>query len=258
MQRYFTRHLEDASKVVLTIKSGICDINTVSLDASPAFLRRKVMMTNQILAGTNIIDLFGPGRIKKNVLVEVTVKALGEFATEGLLSGIQLTEVNDGTIRRVSAVAKIDMVGKEINLWATQVFDNSVADICAELGIVIVAHTPLSSGILTRKVKSIEELAVPKCYRHLAGFQSENLRKNFDLISALENLTVAKGCTTAQLALTWIKLESWKPGRPLIITVSGASSVKRALENAKDVDLTDEDMKEVDAILISFTEWLMF
>ncbi|KAH7124584.1 putative aldo/keto reductase [Dactylonectria macrodidyma] len=237
MQRYFSIYPEDAEKVVLTIKSGIRDINPVTLDASPSFLRQQVATANRILAGTKKIDLFGPGRIDKNVPVEKTVKALAEMVAEGQIGGIQLSEVNPETIRLASAVAKIDMVETEINMWAMQVFQNGVADICAELDIVMAGHTPLSAGMLTRKVKGIEELAVPAYYRQLPKFQPENLRKNYELITALETLTTAKG----------------KPGMPVIIPVSGASSVERAVENSKDVELTEEGLEEVDAILSSFT-----
>jgi len=137
--------------------------------------------------------------------------------------------------------------------WATQAFANGVAATCAELGIVVVAHTPLGAGMLTGKIKSIDDLQIPDYYKQLPRFQPENFRKNLELVSALEKLTTTKGCTTAQLALSWIKVQSRKPGMPLFIPVSGASSVERIMENARDVDLTDKDLKDVTAVLNSFT-----
>lgn len=183
-----------------------------------------------------------------------TVKALVEMVAEGLIGGIQLTEVNAETIRQASAVGKIDMVETEINMWATQAFDNGAIDACAKLSIVVVARKPLGAGILTRKSKSIEDLVVPQYYRSFPRCQPDFLDKIFDLVTALDSITAAKGCTSAQLVLTWIRGQSRKPGRPAIIPVPGASSVERAVENAKVVELTDEDLSKIDAILGSFEE----
>lgn len=205
MQRYFSIYPEDADKVVLSIKRGIRDINPVTLDSSPAFLRRQLEKANWILGGTKKIDLFGSGRIDGKPPVQETVKALAEMVAEGLIGGIQLTEVNAEIIRQASAVGKIDMVETEINLWARQAFDNGVTDARAELGIVVVAHTPLGAGILTRKSKGIDDLVVPQYYRSFPRFQPEFLDKNFDLVTALDSITAAKGCTSAQLALAWIR-----------------------------------------------------
>lgn len=127
------------------------------------------------------------------------------MVAEGLIGGIRLTEVNVEIIRQASAVGKVDMVETEINMWARQAFDNGVIDTCAELGIVVVAHTPLGAGILTRKSKSIENLVVPQYYRSFPRFQPDFLDKNFDLVTALDSITATKGCTSAQLALAWIR-----------------------------------------------------
>lgn len=70
----------------------------------------------------------------------------------------------------------------------------------------------------------------------------------------MDSITAAKGCISAQLTLAWIRGQSRKIGRPEIIPVPGASSVERAVKNAKVVELTDEDLSEFDAILGSFEE----
>lgn len=70
----------------------------------------------------------------------------------------------------------------------------------------------------------------------------------------MDSITAAKGCISAQLTLAWIRGQSRKTGQPEIIPVPGASSVERAVENAKVVELTDEDLSEFDAILGSFEE----
>jgi pyridoxine 4-dehydrogenase len=89
------------------------------------------------------------------------------------------------------------MVETEVDLWATQAFANGVSATCAELGIVVVARTPLGAGMLAGKIKSIDDLQIADHYKQLRRFQPKNFRKNLELVSALEKLTTTKGCATA-------------------------------------------------------------
>lgn len=148
MNRYFTAYPEDTDKVVLTVKSGIKNMRTFTMDCSPEAIRDFVKRANAILDGKKKIDIFGCGRVDKNVPIEDTVGALAELVKEGKIGGIRLSEVSANTIRRAAKVAKIDMVEAEISLWATDVFENGVAETCGELKIPLVAHTPLGAGML--------------------------------------------------------------------------------------------------------------
>lgn len=77
-------------------------MKTFRMDCSPAFLRASIDKTNAILDGKKKIDIFGVARVDKNVSIEETVKALGEMVDEGLIGGIQLSEVAADTIRRAN------------------------------------------------------------------------------------------------------------------------------------------------------------
>ncbi|KIM92943.1 hypothetical protein OIDMADRAFT_184949, partial [Oidiodendron maius Zn] len=155
----------------------------------------------------------------KNTPIEDTVGALAELVAEGAIGGIQLSEVGAATIRRATAVAKIDMVEEEVSLWAPEIFDNGVATTCAELGILIVAHTPLGAGMLAGKWKTADD--VKGHHRAFPRFQGKNFDKNLELVSEVAKLAKAKGVTPGQLALSWIKAQSNKPGMPFIIPISG-------------------------------------
>lgn len=252
MNRYFTAYPEDADKVVLMIKSGLVDMRTFSLDCSRAGLRGFVDNAMKILDGKKKIDIFGCARVDPNVPVEESMKALAELKDEGRIGGIQLTEVKADTIRRAASVAKIDMVEAEVSLWATDIFRNGVAETCAELGIPIIAHTPLGAGMLTGTIKSPADLTEGDHHRFFPRFHPDNLSKNRLLVTELEKLAASKGCTAAQLALSWVKAQSKKPGMPILVPVAGARSEARVVENVKDVDLTDHDLKQIDAILENF------
>ncbi|KKK21531.1 hypothetical protein P175DRAFT_0516180 [Aspergillus ochraceoroseus IBT 24754] len=249
LQRYFAAYPSDAERVVLTVKSGVADMRTFSMDCSPAAVRRSVDRANAILAGTKKIDLFGPARVDPDVPIEETVTTLKELVNEGRIGGIQLSEVNSETIMRAHAVARIDMVEAEISLWATDVFTNGVARTCAELGIVMEAHTPLGAGMLTGKIKSPDDMPPNDHHRWFPRFQPENFSINLDLVEKLGQVAEGKGCTPAQLALSWIRARSGARQWPMIIPIPGASSVGRVKENSLHVSLSHKDMEEIDGIL---------
>ncbi|KAJ5610692.1 hypothetical protein N7510_007411 [Penicillium lagena] len=252
VNRYFTAYPEDADKVVLTIKSGIVDMRTFTMDCSPAGVRNFVDRANAILDGKKKIDLFGCGRVDKNVPIEETVGALAELVREGKIGGIQLSEVSAATIRRAAKVAKIDMVEAEISLWATDVFENGVAEACAELNIAMVAHTPLGAGMLTGQIKSLDDMPANDYHRFFPRFQPGNFDTNLKLVEKLKQLAEKKQCTAAQLALCWVKAQSSRPGMPFIIPVFGARAEARVAENATHIDLSSADLEDIKAILDSF------
>ncbi|KAJ5090864.1 hypothetical protein N7532_009548 [Penicillium argentinense] len=203
MNRYFTQYPEDADKAVLAIKTGIVDMRTFTMDGSPAGVQNFVDRANKILDGKKI-GVLGCGRADKSVPIKDTVVALAQLVIEGKIGGIQLSEVSASTIRRAAAVAKIDMVVTEISLWTTDVLENGVAETCAELGIPMVAHTPLGAGILTGQIKSLYDMPANDYHRFFPRFQPENFATNMQLVSKIKGLAGLKKCTSAQLALSWI------------------------------------------------------
>ena len=251
LHRYFSRYPEDAEKVVLSVKSGIVDMRSLKMDSSPAAVRQSVDRANAILGGAKTIDLFGPGRVDPNTPIEDTVATLKELVAEGKIRGIQLSEVSAETIKRANAVARVDMVEAEISLWATDVFDNGVAQACADLDIVMEAHTPLGAGMLTGKIKSLDDMAPNDYHRHFPRFQPENFGANLQLVDKVGELAKKKDCTSAQLALAWIRTRGGKMKSPTIIPLPGASSPERVHENSTEVPLSGEDFREIDSLLKS-------
>ncbi|KAJ8131678.1 hypothetical protein O1611_g1944 [Lasiodiplodia mahajangana] len=218
LARYFTAYPEDAAKVVVCIKSGIVDMRTFTMDSSPESVRKFVANANNILGGKKRIDIFGMGRVDQKVPLKDTLEALAQLVSDGAIGGIQLSEVGPDTIRYAASITKIDMVEAEVSLWAPEALSNGVAAACYELDIPI----------------------------------PENFSKNIDLVNELTKLAEVKKCTTAQLALSWVRLQSNKAGVPPLIPVFGARTPERVVENTKDVDLTDHDFAEIEKILASF------
>lgn len=84
-------------------------------------------------------------------------------------------------------------------------------------------------------------------------FQPDNFEKNMHLVEKVEDMAKTKACTPAQLAINWARALSRRPGMPAIIPIPGAASAARVQENSKLIDITDEEIAEIDAILAEFT-----
>jgi len=106
--------------------------------------------------------------------------------------------------------------------------------------------------MLSGQFKSLDDLPQGDLRRYYPRFQPENFAINLELVKQLEDLAEEKGCTPAQLALAWIKSLSKKPGMPTFIPIPGATMEARVRENGVNVELTDVDLKAIDAVLSRF------
>jgi pyridoxine 4-dehydrogenase len=250
LREYFEKYPGDAKKVVLSIKGGLVK-GEMRPDGRPENVRRSIDECLTQLAGTKKLDLFECARVDPQTPIEITVRTADEYVQAGKLGGISLSECSADTIRRAAKVAKISAVEVEYSLWATEIQDNGVLKACGELGIPIVAYSPLGRGFLTGQIKSRDDLAEDDHRRHLPRFSEENFPKNLDLIHQLEKLAKRKGCTPGQIGVAWVKAQSERDGNPVIIPIPGATTVERVKENLVDVELSENDLKEVDSILAS-------
>jgi pyridoxine 4-dehydrogenase len=135
--------------------------------------------------------------------------------------------------------------------FATEVLENGVAAACAQYDIPLVAYSPIGRGMLSGKIRKVEDIS-QDMLKHFPRFQPDNLATNLKLVEKVEEIAKKKGCTPAQLAINWTIALSRRPGMPKIIPIPGATTVERVEENSKVVDITDEEMKEIDDILAKF------
>jgi len=106
--------------------------------------------------------------------------------------------------------------------------------------------------MLTGQLKKWDDIPEGDFRRTHPRFQPDNFDINLNLVRQVEALAKKKGCTPAQLAIGWCLALQRRPGMPTIIPIPGATTVERVEENAKIVDLTDEEMAEIDATLAEF------
>ncbi|KAF8245641.1 Aldo/keto reductase [Wilcoxina mikolae CBS 423.85] len=253
LNRYFTAYPEDAEKVVLSIKGGI-DIPTFQPRGDAEGVRKSVDNVLRILDGKKFVDIFECARVDKNVPIEETIETLAEYVKAGKIGGIGLSEASAATIRRAHKVHPIAAVEVEVSMWSTEIFTpGGVADTCFELGIPIVAYSPLGRGFLTGALKRYEDIPEGDFRRNFDRFQPENFGKNLEIVEAIRKVAEKKGdgVTLAQLCLAWVRSKGNKEGRPTIIPIPGATTRERVEENCRLVSVTDEEMREVDAIIES-------
>ncbi|KAL7267249.1 hypothetical protein RUND412_010170 [Rhizina undulata] len=250
LNRYFTAHPEDESRVVLSVKGGI-DFVSHQPNGSAEGVRKSVDNVLRILDGKKHLDIFQCARVDPKVFIEETIAALAEYVKAGKISGIGLSECAAESIRRAHKVHPIASVEVEFSLWSTEIVTNGVVEACAELGIPIVAYAPLGRGFLSGHVKSPDDIEVGDIRKVLDRFQPENFKKNLDLVDAIGKVADRKGVTKAQLALAWVRSKSEKKGFPVMIPIPGATVKERVEENAKEVTVTEEEIEEIEKILAS-------
>lgn len=250
LNRYFTKYPADAEKVVLSIKGGV-DMQKMKPDGTREGVRRSVDNILKLLDGKKSLDTFECGRVDKDTPIETTIAALAECVQQGKIKGISLSEVGAQTIRRAHKVHPICSVEVELSLWSTDILHNDIAATCAELGIPVVAYSPLGRGFLTGDIKKIEDIPEGDFRRTMPRFQPDVFEKNLEMVKELEKLAKRKGCSPAQLALSWVVQLSGKPGLPQIIPIPGATTDKRVLENSQLIQFNHSEIEEIDKILAS-------
>lgn len=212
------------------------------VNGRPDHIMNAVMYSLQRLK-TDYIDLYTLGRVDPNVPIEESVGALSELVTKGVVRYIGLSEASAASIRKAAAVHPITSLQIEYSLW-TRDIEAEVLPAIRELGIGLVAYSPLSRGFLTGEFKKPDDIKDNRM--HMPRFQGENFYKNLRLVEKLNTLAQQRSCTPSQLAIAWVLAQGDD-----IITIPGTKRVKYLEENiaSENVRLTPEDLQSIDAIM---------
>lgn len=212
------------------------------VNTHPNYIRNAVLYSLQRLK-TDYIDLYTPARVDPAVPIEDTIGALADLVKEGVIRYIGLSEASANTIKKAAAVHTITALQIEYSLWSRDI-ETAVLPALRELGIGLVAYSPLSRGLLSGEIKTPEDI---KDHRvHMPRFQGENFFKNLELVEEIKALATEKGCTPSQLAIAWVLAQGED-----IITIPGTRRVKYLEQNiaAADVVLSKEDLQRIEAIM---------
>jgi len=153
--------------------------------------------------GTDRIDLYYQHRVDPDTPIEETVGAMAELVAAGKVRHIGLSEASAETIRRAHAVHPITAVQTEYSLWTREV-EAEILPTLNELGIALVAYSPLGRGFLSGRFSSEEELEEGDYRLHGPRFTGENLKQNLTLAARVRELAAERGITPGQLAIAWV------------------------------------------------------
>ncbi|CAG8596950.1 2886_t:CDS:2 [Rhizophagus irregularis] len=140
--------------------------------------------------GVDYIDLYYQHRVDSNTPIEDTVGALAELVKEGKVKYIGLSECSAKTLRRAYKVHPIAAVQMEYSPWTLDIEKNGMLEACRELGVNIVAYSPLGRGFLTGKFKSIDDFEPNDYRRTVPRFQGENFNKNLELVQKFNEFAI--------------------------------------------------------------------
>jgi aryl-alcohol dehydrogenase-like predicted oxidoreductase len=212
------------------------------IDGSAAYVREACEASLRRL-GTEHIDLYYQHRVDPNTPIEETVGAMAELVKDGKVRYIGLSEASAETIRRAHAVHPIAAVQTEYSLWTRDV-EAEILPTLKELGIALVAYSPLGRGFLSGRFSSTDELEEGDFRRHGPRFNGENLTQNLALAERVRELASERGITPGQLALAWV-LSRWQH----VVPIPGTKRVSYLEENlaAAEVELSAQEAEEIAA-----------
>ena len=173
-----------------------------SVDGSPAYVREACEASLRRL-GVDHIDLYYQHRVDPSTPIEETVGAMAELVRAGKVRHLGLSEAGAATIRRAHAVHPIAAVQSEYSLWSRDI-EEEVLPTLEELGIALVAYSPLGRGFLAGRFAAREEIEEGDFRRYGPRFSEENFARNLLLTERVRELAQEKGVTPAQLALAWV------------------------------------------------------
>jgi aryl-alcohol dehydrogenase-like predicted oxidoreductase len=213
-----------------------------SIDNRPEWIREACEASLRRL-GVERIDLYYMHRRSPDVPIEESVGAMAELVEQGKVAHIGLSEVNAETLRAANAIHPITALQSEWSLF-TRDLEQEIVPTARELGIGIVPYSPLGRGELTGALEITAEDDLRRA-DYFPRFSPENRDRNLRLVERFKEIAAALGRTPAQLALAWLLHQGDD-----IAPIPGTRRVERIEENAAaaDVELTDEQMREIDEL----------
>jgi aryl-alcohol dehydrogenase-like predicted oxidoreductase len=231
-------------EVVLATKFGIVrdpdDPMKRGINGRPEYVRESCEASLRRLR-VDHVDLYYQHRVDPGTPIEETVGAMSELVGEGKVRYIGLSEAGPETIRRGHATHPLSAVQSEYSLWSRDIEDEVIPTL-RELGIGLVAYSPLGRGFLSGEIKSLDDLEPDDYRRYSPRFQGENFDKNLALVRRVTELASEKGVTPSQLALAWVLNRGED-----VVPIPGTKRRRYLDENvaAVDVALTAAEVEQI-------------
>jgi aryl-alcohol dehydrogenase-like predicted oxidoreductase len=233
-------------KVVIATKFGF-DLSgpdhkpgAAGLNSRPEHIKQAVEGSLKRLK-TDVIDLYYQHRVDPDVPIEDVAGAVKDLIQAGKVKHFGLSEAGAKTIRRAHAVQPVTALQSEYSLWFRE-HEKEILPTIEELGIGLVAYSPLGKGFLTGKIDETTTLDSTDFRSTLPRFTPEARKANQALVDLIGAIAERKKATPAQIALAWVLAQ-----KPWIVPIPGTTKLHRLDENigAVSIELTSEDLREI-------------
>ncbi|KAI1749730.1 aldo-keto reductase [Xylaria castorea] len=204
------------------------------VDGTPEYVKAACSASLERLQ-TDHIDLYYQHRVDPKTPIEHTVNAMAELKAEGKIRYLGLSECSERTLRRAHAVHPIAAIQMEYSPFALQIESSqtNLLQAARELGVKVVAYSPLGRGFLTGSITRRDQLDPKDSRTKMPRFSEENFGDNLKLVQLLVSIAKEKGCTPGQLAIAWLLAQGDD-----IIPIPGTKRVKYLEENIESVNVT--------------------
>jgi aryl-alcohol dehydrogenase-like predicted oxidoreductase len=232
-------------RVVLATKFGIVrgdDPSVRTIRGDGAYVKEACEGSLRRL-GIDHIDLYYQHRTDPGVPIEEAVGAMADLVAEGKVRYLGLSEAQPDTMRRAVAIHPVAALQSEWSLWSRDI-EGPIVDTARELGIGIVAYSPLGRGFLTGQITSPDDFPPGDFRGALPRFSGDNFVRNLDLVAEVRRLAGEKGCTPGQLALAWVLSRGDD-----VVPIPGTKRRAYLEENvaAGEVQLSEDDLATIEA-----------
>jgi aryl-alcohol dehydrogenase-like predicted oxidoreductase len=232
-------------EVVLATKFGNqrLDDGRRVVNGKPDYVRQACDASLERL-GVDHIDLYYQHRVDRSVPVEDTWGAMAELVQAGKVRYLGISEAAPATVRRAHAVHPVSAGQYEWSLF-TRDLEDEVLPALRELGIGVVAYSPLGRGFLSGRITSPDDFGEDDFRRNHPRFTGENFARNLELVDRVRELAASKGATPSQLAIAWVLAQGDD-----VVPIPGTKRRSYLEENlgALDVELTSEDLAAIEEV----------
>ncbi|RFU28500.1 hypothetical protein B7463_g7843, partial [Scytalidium lignicola] len=246
--KWFAANPDKRKDIFLSTKFGVRRSSDgskgLSIDSTPEYCRQAIEKSLKRF-GLPYVDLYYIHRLDKVTPIEKTMEAMVELKNAGKIKYLGLSECSAESLRRAYAVHPITCVQVEYSPFCIDIESpqRRLLDTARELGVAIVAYSPLGNGILTGTIRTRENVTQPGDQRGiLPWLKEENFPKNLAIIDKISDIAKVKGVTTAQLTLAWVLAQGDD-----IFAIPGTTKVHRLEENlgSLSVSLSTEEEKAI-------------
>ncbi|KAG9104733.1 hypothetical protein FRC06_011627, partial [Ceratobasidium sp. 370] len=211
-------------------------------NGTPEYVKEASTRSLQRL-GVDTIDLYYIHRVDQKVPIEITIGALAELVKAGKIRYIGLSEPSPATLRRAHKVHRIAAIQVEYSPFMLDIEEKGhLLDTARELGITVVAYSPLGRGLLTGQLTSHKDIPDDDFRKNIPKYSEENFPKILSLVSKIKEIGARHNATPGQVSLAFMLAQGDD-----VIPIPGTRTIKYAEENVRalKVNLSPEDIKVI-------------